>query len=72
MSHADNAAPMYICPMHADVRQAAPGKCPTCGMALVPAGTRFAILHHIMGSKLHLAAMAALMIAILAAIMMMR
>jgi manganese oxidase len=26
----------YICPMHADVKSAKPGKCPKCGMALVP------------------------------------
>ena len=27
---------MYTCPMHADVRQPAPGQCPKCGMALEP------------------------------------
>ncbi|MDE1151652.1 MAG: copper-translocating P-type ATPase [Micavibrio sp.] len=27
---------MYICPMHDDVRQAGPGSCPKCGMALEP------------------------------------
>jgi hypothetical protein len=26
---------MYTCPMHPDVRQEGPGKCPKCGMALV-------------------------------------
>jgi len=26
----------YVCPMHAEVRQAAPGNCPKCGMALEP------------------------------------
>jgi hypothetical protein len=26
----------YICPMHSDVRQSPSGKCPRCGMALVP------------------------------------
>jgi hypothetical protein len=26
----------YICPMHEDVKSAKPGKCPKCGMALVP------------------------------------
>jgi Heavy metal binding domain len=26
--------PMYVCPMHAEVRQAEPGRCPKCGMAL--------------------------------------
>ncbi|MBI1886866.1 MAG: heavy metal translocating P-type ATPase [Nitrosomonadales bacterium] len=28
---------MYTCPMHPEVRQAAPGSCPKCGMALEPA-----------------------------------
>lgn len=62
---------MYVCPMHGDVRQAGPGQCPKCGMALLPEGTRFALLHHMMGSKLHLAVMATVMIAGMAAIMMM-
>lgn len=26
---------VYVCPMHPDVRQDSPGKCPKCGMALV-------------------------------------
>ena len=29
----------YTCPMHPDVRQAGPGSCPTCGMALEPLAT---------------------------------
>jgi P-type Cu+ transporter len=29
--------PVYTCPMHKDVRQAGPGKCPHCGMALLMA-----------------------------------
>mgnify|MGYP005849812675 CR=1 FL=1 len=30
----------YVCPMHPDVRQDKPGRCPRCGMALVPEGSR--------------------------------
>ncbi len=30
------AAQEYTCPMHPEVRAAQPGKCPTCGMDLVP------------------------------------
>lgn len=30
-----NAEPVYTCPMHPEVRQSSPGKCPKCGMALV-------------------------------------
>lgn len=29
----------YTCPMHPEVRQAGPGKCPKCGMFLEPVGT---------------------------------
>lgn len=29
---------MHTCPMHPDVRREGPGRCPKCGMALVPAG----------------------------------
>jgi hypothetical protein len=29
-------APAYVCPMHADVTSAQPGRCPKCGMALEP------------------------------------
>ena len=31
-------ATVYTCPMHPEVRQAGPGKCPKCGMFLVPVG----------------------------------
>jgi len=30
------AGAIYICPMHPEVRQAGPGSCPICGMALEP------------------------------------
>lgn len=33
----DNAATVYTCPMHPEVRQDKPGRCPKCGMDLVPA-----------------------------------
>lgn len=61
----------YVCPMHADVRRPVPGACPHCGMALVPEGTRFALLRHLAGNPLHIAVMAALMVAVMAAAMMM-
>ena len=66
-----NSAPPYLCPMHSDVRELAAGKCPHCGMPLVPEGTRFGLLRHMFGSPLHVAAMAALMLAVMAAAMMM-
>ena len=34
----DVAAQEYTCPMHPQIRQDGPGKCPICGMALVPTG----------------------------------
>ena len=36
----------YTCPMHPEVDQTKPGKCPTCGMDLLPEGTRFPMLRH--------------------------
>ena len=35
---AKDAATVYTCPMHPEVRQAGPGDCPKCGMALEPKG----------------------------------
>ena len=66
------ATTAYICPMHSDVRQSASGKCPRCGMALVPENTRFTLLRHMFGSPLHIIIMAAVMVAIMGAVMMMR
>ena len=31
---------VYTCPMHPEIRQAGPGACPVCGMALEPAVVR--------------------------------
>jgi Cu+-exporting ATPase len=36
-SEAPPAAAEHVCPMHSEVRQSGPGKCPKCGMDLVPA-----------------------------------
>src|SRR5579863_88769 len=33
---AHNATPAYVCPMCPEVREAKPGACPSCGMALEP------------------------------------
>ena len=62
-------AQTYVCPMHSGVRQAGPGKCPECGMNLLPEGTRFAMLRHMASNPLHLVVMAAVMVAIMALIM---
>jgi heavy metal-binding protein len=62
---------VYVCPMHPDIRLPNPGKCSKCGMALLPEGTRFALLRHMMSSPLHLIVMAAVMLAVMAAYMMM-
>jgi hypothetical protein len=65
-----DAGQIYLCPMHSDVRQPSPGKCPKCGMALLPEGTRFGMLRHMMSSPAHLVIMAAVMVALMAAAMM--
>jgi Heavy metal binding domain len=71
MAPTASAAHAYSCPMHSDVHESAPGKCPRCGMALVPEGARFALLRHMLSSPLHLAVMLTLMAALMAAAMMM-
>jgi heavy metal-binding protein len=60
---------IYTCPMHPEVREVNAGQCPKCGMALLPEGTRFALLRHMM-TPLHLAIMAAVMIALMGGAMM--
>ena len=60
---------IYVCPMHAEVREARPGKCPACGMNLVPEGTRFAMLQHMAKSPMMIAVMALVLEAIMIAAM---
>jgi hypothetical protein len=60
---------LYVCPMHSEIRQSSPGKCPRCGMDLLPEGTRFGLLRHMISNPLHLVVMAAVMVA---AMMLMR
>jgi Heavy metal binding domain len=71
MDQRPDGGQVYLCPMHSDVRQSKPGKCPKCGMDLLPEGTRFGLLRHMISSPLHLAIMAAVMFALMAAAMMM-
>ena len=71
MTQGQNASKLYLCPMDPDVRQENPGKCPKCGMDLLPEGTRFGMLRHMMKSPLMVIIMVAVMLAIMAAIMMM-
>ena len=61
---------IYICPMHGSVRQVVAGKCPKCGMDLLPEGTRFGLVRHMFGSPLHIGVMAGLMIVIMIVAMM--
>jgi len=67
-----SAAPMYVCPMHADARSTIPGKCPHCNMALIQEGAKFAILRHMLSSPLHIAIMLAVMLALMGVAMMVR
>ena len=71
MNDAVSIGSAFICPMHTDVRASSPGKCPKCGMDLLPEGTRFGLLRHMISSPLHVAVMVAVMLAIMAAVMMM-
>ena len=71
MTQAVGQGQSYVCPMHSSVRQPNPGKCPECGMDLLPEGTRFAMLRHMASKPLHLVVMLAIMVAVMAAVMMM-
>ena len=71
MTEQQSTAKFYICPMHATVRQTNPGKCPTCGMPLVPEGTKFGLVRHIVSNPIHVI-MLVVMIALMIAGMMMR
>lgn len=42
----------HTCPMHPEVRQAGPGTCPKCGMALEPAGPRDSVRYPVRTSIL--------------------
>jgi hypothetical protein len=70
MDQRSDGVQIYVCPMHSAVRQSDPGKCPKCGMDLLPEGTRFGMLRHMINSPLHLVVMAAVMVAAMAAAMM--
>ncbi len=61
--------PVYACPMHADVRAPGPGTCPHCHMQLVREGTPFGLLRHVFTPR-HVAIMAAVALAVIAAVMM--
>ena len=63
---------IYTCPMHKAVRQDSPGKCPTCGMALQPEGTRFGMVRHMFSNPLPLVLMGAIMVVLMIAAMMTR
>ena len=69
MSAQDIGGQFYTCPMHKNVCQIGPGKCPSCGMALLPEGTRFAMIKHMMSGPMPFV-MGAVMIALMAAAMM--
>jgi Heavy metal binding domain len=72
MSTPQDGEQIYTCPMHKAVRQAGPGKCPHCGMALLPEGTRFGMMRHMFSNPLPLMVMGAIMVVLMIATMMMR
>ena len=71
MVHRQDGTQVYLCPIHSHIRQTSPGKCPKCGMDLLPEGTKLGMLRHMIKSPLMLTIMAAFMVAIMAAAMMM-
>ena len=71
MDQKATSAAVYICPMHSDMRQTRPGKCTKCGMELLPAGTRFGLIRHIISSPFHITIMLGVMAVLMATAMMM-
>ena len=71
MVHGQHGGQVYLCPMHSQVRQTSPGKCPKCSMDLLPEGTRFGMLRHMIKNPMMLTIMATVMVAVMAAVMMM-
>jgi hypothetical protein len=71
MSQQPSSGPIYICPMHKDVRRPGPGQCSHCGMALIPEGSRFPMLRHMLSRPLHMVLMLGAMALLMAAAMMM-
>jgi hypothetical protein len=61
---------IFLCPMHREVRQPNPGKCPKCGMDLLPEGTRFGMLRHMTKSPMMILVMGVIMVAIMVMVMM--
>jgi hypothetical protein len=72
MDKKQNAIPSYYCPMHSDVRQSSGGKCPKCGMNLVPQNAKFRLLKHIASNPKMLLAMLVLMIVAMGTYVMLR
>jgi heavy metal-binding protein len=72
MGDINNSGSIYICPIHPSVRQSSPGKCPKCGMALVPESARFALLRHMANNPVHLIVMALVMLAVMSAVMIIK
>jgi Cu+-exporting ATPase len=70
--HPQPGGHIYTCPMHPDVQQAAPGKCPYCYMALLPEGARFGLARHIFSNPLHLVVMGGVMVVLMIAAMLWR
>jgi len=61
---------IFLCPMHREVRQPNPGKCPKCGMDLLPEGTRFGMLRHMTKSPMMILVMGVIMVAIMVMVTM--
>ncbi len=66
MAYEQDGRQIYLCPMHPQIRHTSPGKCPKCGMDLLPEGTRFGMLRHMIKNPTMLAFMVAVMAAFMA------
>jgi len=69
MNEATDTGKGYFCPMHRDEQEPNSGKCSKCGMELLPEGTKFAMLRHMVKSPVMIIVMAAIMIAAMVIVM---
>jgi hypothetical protein len=70
MAELNKSHPIYLCPMHTNIRQSFPGVCRKCGMPLVSENTHFALLQHMTSNRLHLIVMLLLILVVMASVMM--
>jgi hypothetical protein len=69
MSAPQSGGPVYTCPMHKDVRQSGPGRCPHCDATLQPEGRLSGLFRQLLANPLPLIVMVGIIIVLMIAAM---